>query len=77
MSNTNVTIPTLNLANPSLGAFLTATASAIGAGFVAFGHPDLSAPASTAFISGAALVIAVLHNGILKAHTASKAATSA
>jgi len=53
--------------NTQLAAFITATGSAIAAGFVAFGHSSLSSPAQAAFVAGAALVVAVLHNGLLKA----------
>jgi len=56
-----------NSTNTQLAAFITATGSAIAAGFVAFGHTSLSSPAQAAFVAGAALVVAVLHNGLLKA----------
>ena len=49
-----------------IGAFLTATGAAIAAGFVAFGHSTLGAPAQTAFVAGAALVVALLHTTLVK-----------
>ena len=55
--------------NANLTAFITATGTALAAGFVAFGHSSLSTPAQAAFVAAAGLVVAVLHNGILKSQS--------
>lgn len=55
--------------NPNLTAFITATGAAVAAGFVAFGHSNLSTPAQAAFVAGASLVVAVIHSGLLKAQS--------
>ena len=59
-----------------LAAFITATGTAVAAGFVAFGHPDLSTPASTAFISVAGLIVALVHSKLLGGSSATPAATT-
>lgn len=57
---------TITVNKTQLAAFITATGSAIAAGFVAFGHSDLSTPAQAAFVAGASLVVAIIHSGLLK-----------
>lgn len=49
----------------TFSSFLTATGAAIAAGFVAFGHTDLAAPAQAAFVAVAGLVVATIHRSIL------------
>ena len=60
-----------------LSSFLTATGVAVSAGFVAFGHASLSSPAQAAFVAVAGLIVAVIHNGLLKSSTAASNATIA
>ncbi len=59
----------MNVNTTNLTSFITATAAAIGAGFVAFGHSSLSSPAQAAFVGVAGLVVAVIHNGLIKSGT--------
>ena len=63
----------VNINSKELGAFVTATGAAVAAGFVAFGHSSLADPAQAAFVAVAGLVVAVIHNGLLKNSAASKA----
>ncbi len=55
----------MTTAQKELAAFTTSVASAIAAGFVAFGHTSLAAPAQATFVAGAALVIALIHSKFL------------
>ena len=63
----------VNINSKELCAFVTATGAAVAAGFVAFGHSSLADPAQAAFVAVAGLVVAVIHNGLLKNSAASKA----
>jgi uncharacterized membrane protein len=65
----------VNINSKELGAFVTATGTAVAAGFVAFGHSSLASPAQAAFVAVAGLVVAIIHNGLLKTSAASKSPT--
>jgi predicted RND superfamily exporter protein len=62
--------------NAQLTSLVTATASAIAAGFVAFGHSSLGPDAKTAFIAVAGLIVAVIHNQVAKPKTSATATKS-
>lgn len=66
----------MNINSTQLGSFITATAAAVGAGFVAFGHSSLSEPASTAFIAVAGLFVALIHSKLLTANSPAPSSTT-
>lgn len=49
------------MTNKQLVSLISSMGVAVGAFFVAFGHSDLSAPAQTAFVSGATVIFGLIH----------------
>lgn len=54
------------MTNKQLTSFVASLGVAVGAGFAAFGHSDLSASAQTAFVSGAAVIFGLIHFNLSK-----------